>query len=427
MLSSCILIFVKHPFDVGDRVDISDNQLVVERISLLFTVFKELKTHKTTQVSNLALSSLWIDNVSRSKAMREQLTMYISFDTSLEDIQLLRNEMQNFVLDTENARDFQPEVDVEVSGIAAMDKMELKVEIRHKSNWSNEAVRAARRSKFMCALVLALRKVPIYGLGGGGAALGSSEQPTYSVAVSDAEAASSRDAFAKAKEANRLFPTTQGGLKTPTPSSASFGSSINTNISAVSTVRNRSGSVRSPVTPATIPFAPRQEKAAIATLNARNPASDPTHVWEEGNPRNTSPTQQRDADIEEVRDVLRRQSTRGKRKTPEFKNGPPGMPTITEPDSQTYHDYMVSQGQVSVGPRLPVKGANESFGASFDPFPQQQQTLQYEHRPPQTPPKIGGPPQGKKASSYRDGSTRDSSIVRGQGRNNSFAIEREGV
>lgn len=58
--------------------------------------------------------------------------MYINFDTSIEDIQLLKNEMQNFVLAPENSRDFQPEIDVEVTGIAEMNKLELKVEIRHK-------------------------------------------------------------------------------------------------------------------------------------------------------------------------------------------------------------------------------------------------------------------------------------------------------
>lgn len=58
--------------------------------------------------------------------------MYISFDTSIEDIQLLKNEMQNFVLAPENSRDFQPEIDVEVTGIAEMNKLELNVEIRHK-------------------------------------------------------------------------------------------------------------------------------------------------------------------------------------------------------------------------------------------------------------------------------------------------------
>ena len=132
VLGSCIFLFVKHPFDVGDRVDIGAEQLIVERISLLYTVFKNLKTHKTTQAPNVVLNNVWIDNVTRSKAMRESLLLYINFDTTLEDIQLLRKEMQSFVLDKENSRDFEPEIDVEVTGIAEMNKLELRVEIRHK-------------------------------------------------------------------------------------------------------------------------------------------------------------------------------------------------------------------------------------------------------------------------------------------------------
>ena len=132
VLGSCIFLFVKHPFDVGDRVDIGAEQLVVERISLLYTVFKNLKTHKTTQAPNVVLNAVWIDNVSRSKAMRESLLLYIHFDTTLEDIQLLQQEIQNFVLDKENSRDFEAEINVEVTGIAEMNKLELRVEIKHK-------------------------------------------------------------------------------------------------------------------------------------------------------------------------------------------------------------------------------------------------------------------------------------------------------
>ncbi|MCJ1392205.1 hypothetical protein MMC18_005072 [Xylographa bjoerkii] len=434
VLGSCIFLFVKHPFDVGDRVDISDNQLIVERISLLFTVFKEIKTHRTTQVANIVLNTVWIDNVSRSKAMREQLSMSISFDTSLEDIQLLRDEIQNFVLDKENARDFQPEVEVEVTGIASMDKMELKVEIRHKSNWSNEAVRAARRSKFMCALVLALRKVPIYAPGGGGAALGSSDQPTYSVAVSDAEAVERRKAFSTAKAAKRLLPTAQtGGVKSSTPNAVTFGS-LDTNMPSVSAVRNRSLSVRSPAAPSTI--GALSEITALNSLKLRPAASDPARDWETNNSRNVSAADQRSNDIEEVRDVLRRQSTRGKRRTlesPGFMSSAPGpgIPTITEPRTQTYHEYLALQGPpVSVGPRLPVRSANEGLGAGFDPF--QQETPHYEIRPPQTPPKAQALPPGMKklspkASSYWDKSQREGTSNAGQGKNNSFAMEKEEV
>ena len=132
VLGSCIFLFVKHPFDVLDRVDIGDEQLIVDHISLLFTVFKRVRDHKTTQVPNIVLNTVWIQNVSRSKAMREQLFVYIAFDTSLEDIQLLKDEMQAFVRDKENCRDFQPDVDLEITGIAEMNKLELRVEIRHK-------------------------------------------------------------------------------------------------------------------------------------------------------------------------------------------------------------------------------------------------------------------------------------------------------
>lgn len=49
-LGSCIFLFVKHPYDVGDRVDISDEQLIVEKISLLYTVFTRINTMKVVQV-----------------------------------------------------------------------------------------------------------------------------------------------------------------------------------------------------------------------------------------------------------------------------------------------------------------------------------------------------------------------------------------
>lgn len=204
VLGSCIFLFVKHPYDVGDRVDINEVQLVVERISLLYSVFRKIKDHKTTQVPNILLNTTWIDNISRSNAMREQISLFISFDTTLEDVQLLKNEIQAFVTNKENARDFQPEVDVEVLSMTNMDKLELKMEIRHKSNWANEAIRGARRSKFMCALVLALRKVPIYAPGGGGAAAGSAENPNYAVTISDEQAAANKAAFGEAKQAKHM-------------------------------------------------------------------------------------------------------------------------------------------------------------------------------------------------------------------------------
>lgn len=206
-LGSCIFLFVKHPFDVGDRVEINKVEMVVERISLLYSVFVKTDTMKTTQVPNIQLNNLWIDNVTRSKNMSESFQTDVSYDTTFEDVELLRVEMEKFVRAPENSRDFHPDFSIGIGGVGNLDKLVLNFSIKHKSNWHNDAVRASRRSKFMCALALALKKVPIYAPGGGNEVLGGPTNPTYSVAVSDKEAAKSREDAKKKKEAARMVPT----------------------------------------------------------------------------------------------------------------------------------------------------------------------------------------------------------------------------
>jgi hypothetical protein len=210
-LGSCIFLFVKHPYDVGDRVDIQVGpekaNLQVEKISLLYTVFLRIDRMQVVQTPNIQLNNMWIENVTRSKAMKEVIDVNISYDTTFEDIELLRMEMEKFVRNPENSRDFQADFTIGVGGVGDLDKLNLKVAIKHKSNWHNEAVRATRRSKFICALVLALKKIPIYKPGGGDEALGSVGNPGYLVTVSDQDAASKRDEASKKKEEKRMVPS----------------------------------------------------------------------------------------------------------------------------------------------------------------------------------------------------------------------------
>jgi hypothetical protein len=354
-LGSCIFLFVKHPYDVGDRVDIvgpkgTSEFLVVEQISLLYTTFKRIDNMKMVQVPNIVLNALWIENITRSKAMKEQLDMFISFDTSLEDIETLRTEMENFVRHTDNARDFYPDIILEATGIGAMDKLQLKIEIRHKSNWHNETVRASRRSKFMCALVLALRKVPIYGPGGGVEPLGGPTNPGYSVSVEDTWAVEAREKAEQAKEAKRLVRTN----------------------TAVSVSDSKYGGTLGPL----------PEEAAANSLNARRPTLDTAH--ERSTRRGSSnsrsedtsavrdPSQdgKRSAEIESIRqDLVQRKSTRGRRKrgetapsvpfVPSGSSGPGGLGsaalslTVTQPSPQhsPRPSPQVDQGFLSRGQR----------------------------------------------------------------------------
>lgn len=158
------------------------------------------------QIPNIVLNGYWVDNITRSKAMYECFEIDVSFDTTFEDIELLRLEMEKFVRHSDNSRDFQPDFSIGVGGVGSLDKLSLQISILHKSNWHNDMVRASRRSKFMCALAIALKKIPIYGPGGGGDALGGPENPSYSVAVSNDWASKARTDSAKAKADARIVP-----------------------------------------------------------------------------------------------------------------------------------------------------------------------------------------------------------------------------
>lgn len=57
-LGSCIFLFVKHPYDVGDRVEINSTKMIVDRISLLYTVLTRIDRMQVVQVSHLSSTIL---------------------------------------------------------------------------------------------------------------------------------------------------------------------------------------------------------------------------------------------------------------------------------------------------------------------------------------------------------------------------------
>ncbi|KYK61282.1 Mechanosensitive ion channel family protein [Drechmeria coniospora] len=309
-LGSCIFLFVKHPFDVGDRVDITSTKMIVDRISLLYTVFTRIDTKQVVQVPNIQLNNLWIDNISRSKAMTETMTLDVSYDTTFDDIENLRMEMETFVRSPENSRDFQPDFSISVGGMGDLNKLTLNISIKHKSNWHNDVVRGTRRSKFMCALVTALRKVPIYGPGAGGEALGGPTNPTYSVAVTDE--------FASAARAEALQDKEKARMATP-----------------------NGGDAAEEVT--------RVEKHAGSDVNTPPPPAETRRAWDitsRGDgyeaSREASEDRRRSRDIESVRTaLLKRASTRGRRRAGE------GLPNIAQSES-----YPASYPRSTNSPRL---------------------------------------------------------------------------
>ena len=184
----------------SDRVDLfngSERGFVavnVKRITLLYCIFERCDDGKTVQFPTLTLNMKRIENITRSGLNREKVTLYIDINTSFKDVEYLRSELKSFLSSRENARDYKPDLSLRVKSVHELNKLELAVVFSHKSNWSNEALRSARSSKFMCALIATLRRVPIQRPGPPPPKLGSEDRPNYTVMITDAEAAEMRAA-----------------------------------------------------------------------------------------------------------------------------------------------------------------------------------------------------------------------------------------
>ncbi|KDR75887.1 hypothetical protein GALMADRAFT_68503 [Galerina marginata CBS 339.88] len=153
VLTSIIFLFVKHPFDVGDRVVVSGQTYTVKEIRLLSTVF--LDSNSTlVQAPNNQLNTL----------MSETFTFDVSYSTTFEDLERLREKMLAFV--KAERRDYQPIFDVTVKDFPEQAKMTLSADIKYKSNGQQAGLKAKRRNKWICALKAILAEVKIHGPSG---------------------------------------------------------------------------------------------------------------------------------------------------------------------------------------------------------------------------------------------------------------------
>jgi len=160
VLTSIIFLFVKHPFDVGDRVSINKEIYTVKEIRLLSTVFLD-SCSVLVQAPNSILNAQFIQNFRRSPQMSETFTFDVSYGTSFEDLEKLREKMLDFVV-TER-RDYHPIFDVSVKDFPDQERMTLSADIKYKSNGQIGALKAKRRNKWICALKAALTDMKVYG------------------------------------------------------------------------------------------------------------------------------------------------------------------------------------------------------------------------------------------------------------------------
>ncbi|CAG7942461.1 unnamed protein product [Penicillium salamii] len=167
-LQSVIFVFVKHPFDVGDRVTIYGNagdsglgdDYFVKEITLLYTEFKKMQGH-VVQAPNSYLNGLFILNQRRSGALAEAVPIIIKYGTTIDQLDALRQRLLEFV--RSEKRDFQSNILTEMRAVTENFSLTLNVVFFYKSNWQNEGLRLQRRNKFICMLMVALQEIGIEG------------------------------------------------------------------------------------------------------------------------------------------------------------------------------------------------------------------------------------------------------------------------
>ncbi|TBU64491.1 Mechanosensitive ion channel-domain-containing protein [Dichomitus squalens] len=163
VLTSIIFLFVKHPYDVGDRVTVEKDTYTVKEIRLLSTIFLDSNAC-LVQAPNTVLNGKLINNIRRSPQMSEPFEFDVAYTTSFEQIERLRDLMLAFL--KVERRDYQPIFDVYVIDMPGQEKLTLKADIKYKSNWQQGSLKAQRRNKWVCALKASMEKLKIFGPGG---------------------------------------------------------------------------------------------------------------------------------------------------------------------------------------------------------------------------------------------------------------------
>ena len=152
-LQSIIFVFVKHPFDVGDRVTIYGNtgttlqgdDYYVTEISLLYTEFKKMQGH-IVQAPNSVLNTLFILDHRRSGSLADVFTLQIRYGTPASVITELSARMTEYV--ENNRRDFTNKIITELVSFEEACSMTVNFICFHKSSFQNELLRLTRHNKF---------------------------------------------------------------------------------------------------------------------------------------------------------------------------------------------------------------------------------------------------------------------------------------
>lgn len=156
VFDSIVFIFVTHPMDTGDRVQIGESVMVVKKMSLLSSLFT-LADGTEVYIANSILANLLLINFRRSGFQWECFTIQVDFNTTLEQLDAVERDMCHW-LQTEPERHFEPSTALVLQRIVYMRYIEITVGMTHRGTWQDWGMRFVRKNAFGAALTYYLKK-----------------------------------------------------------------------------------------------------------------------------------------------------------------------------------------------------------------------------------------------------------------------------
>ncbi|KAF8112698.1 hypothetical protein N665_0062s0049 [Sinapis alba] len=158
VFESIIFLFIVHPYDVGDRCEIDDVQLVVEEMNILTTVFLRYDNLKIMYPNSL----LWqksISNYYRSPDMTDAVEFCVHITTPLETIAMIRQRISNYI---DNKPEYwHPSAKIVIKNVEELNMIRLVIWPDHRFNFQDILERWGRRSVLVEEIIKILLELDI--------------------------------------------------------------------------------------------------------------------------------------------------------------------------------------------------------------------------------------------------------------------------
>lgn len=156
LFDSIVFLFVTHPFDSGDMIELNGGVYSVKRLSLLSS---ELVTTEGLDlyIANTVLATSNIINYRRSKHQYEETWIQVAFDTPWEKLDAVQEDLNHWIENDVEHRFVYPSRIIP-QRISYMRVIECTVGMTHAHNWQDWGNRLHRKVAFMAALIYYLRK-----------------------------------------------------------------------------------------------------------------------------------------------------------------------------------------------------------------------------------------------------------------------------